>query len=1604
MDLDAFAHDPAVEESLRSTASTELGTESDDSSLSVPDLASTTSSNSSTSSLDMDKPSISLCPAKVPAFIEIAPEVPAPPAVLNALHRFKADVLELGISAIDFYQDLRVSSIHLSDSVPPKGHVDGGALATTTDRLEYIWSYREYQSDELPQVTRLRVADDTIHVPRGAGYLKVPCTTNPGFMFVRCFYTPQIPATILSPNAITRLYGCKGYSTYSDLIDNSASMQLVDCSECETTVNFDLQLIRGLLYTDSLIAPTATERSSSTIPSTVPVDVTDPSSSNFVDDIRVLSRDQQRALWHMRLGHTHERLISDLHKYVDGIPALPRSDVLHSCPMCMRAKLHKANRGPSEERPAEACWQHIQVDFGFMVQRSQARKVKTSSPKKTSRKRQRPQQLVKDLRSLIHVRALRRSRRSTKFSGSFSGDNPRESASPRATVTSPSPPDGTSPSESDSVGSDATPIASGASPPPVADSQTYMFEKIEAHQGPLDKSHKRYLGCPFNLKIRWSTGETTWEPLQNIFEDSPDDVVEYARHHNLLNNPDWSAVRDLALDPAYQAQAAADHEDEFETLAFDPVTPAAHAEEGISERFKRLRGINGETCYVLITDRKGGAIKVAVRRDKSPPIDYFKSFLAHHAPPVSNRTVRFDGGGELGGNTNVHKLFEQAGYEVEVTAPDSSSEIGHAERPHRTIADAVRTMLFAAGLDLKYWPYALLYHVLIHNCLPHGDRLESAITICTGKRVNISLLRIFGCRIYALPSSKRDAKLDIHARSGIFLGYKKSMRHAYYIDSSTGTIKTARHIAFDEGMSDSPHPPPYVKFLKANPNDIDHQEFDLDHNSDDVRVSLSPFNQVEEFACTFRPRDVHPLGFQIGHCPRFLRAFATAFNRPLDTFTVEAANRRFLGGYILKVGDYPVYSTDDIAAVVDKYRKLDVPPKSLVIRIARDQKAKLSDSRPPSLHLRPVDIRRVAAMNLVAGEGHFSQQRSALRELAATSFPSATPADPPDLVWHTAAEMLEMRKLTNDHMTPEERALPSFTRKNLMKLPNWDQWQAADDLQLDTHYKSGTIGQAVPRPDTKDPDKPSQVFRLHWARLVKASGVRKSRACLDGSKRAAPWLRSLVQTYSSCVELPCLRAFIAICVNRGYYICFGDVENAYQQSPPPSIDCFLDIDDTVYDWYLRKFNVKLDRLKDVIPLYRALQGHPEAGVLWERMINDILINKMGFKNTAHEKNLYTGTIDGHEILVCRQVDDFASGATTKEAAESFITAIRKYVEAEYAAMGIETDGGMFQRYNGIDVFQTRDYVKVSCESYIDRMLQTHGWDAPVSKEPSKAIPLNPAAASKLMTLEGPPEKTEESRAIAKKFGFSYRNLLGELIYAYVICRLDIGYAVCCLARFSDKPHEQHFVALKGICKYLRATKAWGIMYQRPSPFLDLPHVPFDFLEEDPNLPPFPVLARDELAGCLDAAHATELKSRRSVTGLIMFFCCAAIAWKSRVQPIVATSSTEAEFYAAVTCAKIAKYLRYVLTELNAIAPGPTKLFIDNMAALMMINESRPTPRARHIEIQHFAIQEWRERGDILMQHLAGIINAGDGLTKPLGWVLHARHARRGMGHYKIGSP
>ena len=157
-------------------------------------------------------------------------------------------------------------------------------------------------------------------------------------------------------------------------------------------------------------------------------------------------------------------------------------------------------------------------------------------------------------------------------------------------------------------------------------------------------------------------------------------------------------------------------------------------------------------------------------------------------------------------------------------------------------------------------------------------------------------------------------------------------------------------------------------------------------------------------------------------------------------------------------------------------------------------------------------------------------------------------------------------------------------------------------------------------------------------------------------------------------------------------------------------------------------------------------------------------------------------------------------------------------------------------------------------------------------------------------------------------------------------------------------------------------------------------------------------ANMQLAIYVDAAHATDLRTQRSISGLVATMNGTAIAYKAKWQPTVSTSSMEAEFIAAVSAGKMAKHLPYVLEELGVIQHGPTAIYEDNVAAILMANAGKPTERSRHIDSQYFPLQEWVERKIVKLSHITGIANPDDSFTKALGRVLHFRHITRLMGH------
>ena len=104
------------------------------------------------------------------------------------------------------------------------------------------------------------------------------------------------------------------------------------------------------------------------------------------------------------------------------------------------------------------------------------------------------------------------------------------------------------------------------------------------------------------------------------------------------------------------------------------------------------------------------------------------------------------------------------------------------------------------------------------------------------------------------------------------------------------------------------------------------------------------------------------------------------------------------------------------------------------------------------------------------------------------------------------------------------------------------------------------------------------------------------------------------------------------------------------------------------------------------------------------MIDNILIKELGFRTTTHNRCIYLQERDGEIQLLLQQVDDFMLGITSKKAVRDLFNNIGIKIQFPSKA---ESDIipfkflGVVKDYNGVDIIQTPDYIKISSKINID---------------------------------------------------------------------------------------------------------------------------------------------------------------------------------------------------------------------------------------------------------------------------------------------------------------
>jgi len=202
----------------------------------------------------------------------------------------------------------------------------------------------------------------------------------------------------------------------------------------------------------------------------------------------------------------------------------------------------------------------------------------------------------------------------------------------------------------------------------------------------------------------------------------------------------------------------------------------------------------------------------------------------------------------------------------------------------------------------------------------------------------------------------------------------------------------------------------------------------------------------------------------------------------------------------------------------------------------------------------------------------------------------------------------------------------------------------------------------------------------------------------------------------------------------------------------------------------------------------------------------------------------------------------------------------------------------------------------------------------------------------------------------------YKKIVGSLMYL-TTTRLDIMFSVSLISRYMSKPTELHLQATKRILRYLNGTTNHGIFYKKGE--------------------------EKELLVFKDSDYAGDEEDSKSTSGYVFLLSSGAVSWMSKKQPIVALSTTEAEFVAAAACACQAIWIRMVLRGLNHVQHKGTIIMCDNTSTIKLSKNPVMHGRSKHIRVRFHFLRDLVKSEKIEFVHCGTQKQVADVMTKAL---------------------
>lgn len=406
-----------------------------------------------------------------------------------------------------------------------------------------------------------------------------------------------------------------------------------------------------------------------------------------------------------------------------------------------------------------------------------------------------------------------------------------------------------------------------------------------------------------------------------------------------------------------------------------------------------------------------------------------------------------------------------------------------------------------------------------------------------------------------------------------------------------------------------------------------------------------------------------------------------------------------------------------------------------------------------------------------------------------------------------------------------------------------------------------------------------------------------------------------LETYAPVANMVSVRMIFAHAAMNNLLMAQFDIKTAFLNG---------DLEETVYMEQPEGFLVDKNK---VCLLKRSLYGLKQSPRQWNKKFTDFL-KEMNLEVSNHDNCVFFKRKP--LVIIAIYVDDGIIFSESKTEIDKILNQLKDRFEVHM----IES-----QAFLGFQIERNKDgSIYLHQKNYIQNILKRF------NMEDCKSVD-NPISITKITANEEPLEEE-----------VPYREAIGCLMYAAVITRIDIAYAVNKASRSVEKPTQQDWVSVKRIFRYLKAKEHYGLIYKNNG--------------------------CNKLKVFCDADFAGDNKTSRSTTGSIYLYGKNPIHWKSQRQALITLSSTEAEFVSLCSTVKETIWLRKLSRELNFINAEPTEILCDNQSAIRIGTNEKCVHRTRHMSVQANYPREQIELGEIELSHVKSGEQLADMLTKP----------------------